>query len=299
MSVRENIIRYHLIISKLRKQNVSYNELKEYLERESEFYDYDFVKSKRTIQRDLNDIRSIYNIDIRFDFRQGVYTMDPDDNQEKNLRMVEALDLFNALKVTEKISGVIHFEKRRPQGTENLNGLLHAIQNRLQINFIYSKFWEEIPTVRIAEPRALKEFKNRWYLLAVDHNVGKMKTFALDRLSNLDITQRKFQHKTEFNVSEYFKDCFGIIAPNDKLPEEVILSFNYDQGKYIKSLPLHHSQQILIDNNNELRIKLNLVITFDFVMEILSFGANVKVFQPKTLIDEIKNEIQNALKQYN
>ncbi len=298
MSVRETIMRYHLIISKLRKHPVTYNELADFLARESEFHGYKFEKAKRTIQRDFDAIRSIYNIDIRFDFKRGVYVLDPDENLEKNLRMVEALDLFNAMKVTENISGIIHFEKRRPQGTENMNGLLHAIQNRVQIEFSYSKYWENESTQRIAEPYALKEFKNRWYLVALDHKDRRIKTFALDRLTDLEITKRKFIHPQKFDVIEYFKHCFGIITADDEQPQEIVLSFEPFQGKYIKSLPLHESQEVLVDNEHEIRIKLKIYLTHDFLMEILSQGENVKVIQPPGLIEQLKSNYTNAINQY-
>jgi predicted DNA-binding transcriptional regulator YafY len=298
MSVRETIMRYHLIISKLRKHPVTFNELSDFLARESEFHGYKFEKAKRTIQRDFDAIRSIYNIDIRFDFRRGVYVLDPDENQEKNLRMVEALDLFNAMKVTENISGIIHFEKRRPQGTENMNGLLHAIQHHVQIEFSYSKYWENEATQRIAEPYALKEFKNRWYLVALDHKDSRIKTFALDRLTDLEITKRKFQHPQKFDVNEYFKHCFGIITADGEEPQEIVLSFEPFQGKYIKSLPLHESQEVVIDNEHEVRIKIKLYLTHDFLMEILSHGENVKVIQPAALIEQLKSNYTNALNQY-
>ena len=298
MSVRETILRYHLIISKLRKHPVTFNELADFLERESDLHGNTLTKAKRTIQRDFDAIRSIYNIDIRFDFRRGVNVLDPDENQEKNLRMVEALDLFNAMKVTENISGIIHFEKRRPQGTENMNGLLHAIQNHVQIEFTYSKYWENVSTQRIAEPYALKEFKNRWYLVALDHKDFRIKTFALDRLTDLEITKRKFQHPRKFDVNEYFKHCFGIITADDEEPQEIVLSFEPFQGKYIKSLPLHESQEVLVDNENEIRIRLKIYLTHDFLMEILSHGENVKVIEPAGLIEQLKSNYTNALNQY-
>jgi predicted DNA-binding transcriptional regulator YafY len=291
-------MRYHQIISKLHKHPVTFDELSDFLAKESEFHGYKFEKTKRTIQRDFEAIRSIYDIDIRFDFKRGVYAIEPDENQGKNLRMVEALDLFNAMKVTENITGIIHFEKRRPQGTENLNGLLHSIQNRVQIEFTYSKYWEDESTQRIAEPFALKEFKNRWYMVALDHKDLKIKTFALDRLTDLEITKRKFQHPQKFNVNTYFKHCFGIITADGEELLEIVLSFDPFQGKYIKSLPLHESQEVLVDNENEVRIKLKIYLTHDFLMEILSHGENVKVIEPAGLIEQLKSNYTNALNQY-
>jgi predicted DNA-binding transcriptional regulator YafY len=70
------------------------------------------------------------------------------------------------------------------------------------------------------------------------------------------------------------------------------------QGKYIKSLPLHQSQQILVDNKAELRVSLKLFITHDLIMELLSFGADVNVLEPKSLSYKIRNANKEAYKQY-
>ncbi len=298
MSKRESIARYNLIIKKLRKQPSSFSEISDYLAFESDLQEYNFNVSKRTFQRDIEDIRSVYNIDIQYDFSRKVYYIDFDEQPEVNERILEAFDTFNALNITDRLSNYIHFEKRRPQGTENLYGLLHAIKNKVQISFSYQKFWEDEITHRITEPYALKEFKNRWYVLANDLKDKKVKSFALDRLFELEITRKKFQLPNDFNVNEHFKYCFGIISPNEHKPQEVILSFDPFQGKYIKTLPLHESQVILKDNEDELLIKLTLFVTHDFFMEILSFGDNVKVIQPVCLIAEIKKAYENALKLY-
>lgn len=298
MSKRESIARYNLIIKKLRKHPASFAEISDYLSLESELQEYNFNVSKRTFQRDLEDIRSLYNIDIQFDFSRKVYFLDFDEQPEVSERILEAFDTFNALNITDRLSNYIHFEKRRPQGTKNLYGLLHAIKNQLQIKFTYQKFWEDELTKRNAEPYALKEFRNRWYVLANDLKDNQVKSFALDRLSDLDITKKRFQFPVDFNVNQHYKYCFGIISPNGHKPEEIELSFNPFQGKYIKTLPLHESQQILIDNDEELRIKLTLFITHDFFMELLSYGENLRVIKPESLINDLKSTFKNVLKLY-
>jgi len=298
MSKRESIARYNLIIKKLRKHPASFAEIADYLALESELQEYNFNVSKRTFQRDLEDIRSLYNIDIQFDFSRKVYFLDFDEQSDVNERILEAFDTFNALNLSDRLSNNIHFEKRRPQGTENLYGLLHAIKNQLQIKFTYQKFWEDELTKRNVEPYALKEFRNRWYVLANDLKDNKVKSFALDRLSDLDITKKRFQFPDDFNVNRHYKYCFGIISPNGHKPEEIELSFDPFQGKYIKTLPLHESQQILIDNEEELRIKLTLFITHDFFMELLSYGENLRVIKPESLINDLKSTFKNVLKLY-
>jgi predicted DNA-binding transcriptional regulator YafY len=298
MSKREAISRYNLIIKKLRKHPASFNEIADDLLRESELRSYDFNVSKRTFQRDLEDIRLIYNLDIQYDFSRKVYFINSEQQPEVNERILEAFDTFNALNIADRLSNHIHFEKRRPQGTENMYGLLHAIKNQVQIKFTYQKYWEDELTERVVEPYALKEFKNRWYVLANDLKDNQIKSFALDRLTELEITKRKFQFPNDFNINDHYKYCFGIISPNGHKPQEIILSFDPFQGKYIKSLPLHESQQILIDNEEELSIKLTLFITHNFFMELLSYGENLKIIKPDSLIKDIRNSLQETLKLY-
>mgnify|MGYP000412043991 CR=1 FL=1 len=49
---------------------------------------------------------------------------------------------------------------------------------------------------------------------------------------------------------------------------------------------------------NSLNIQLRLRFTNDLVMELLSYGDNMKVLQPQSLINEIKSAQQKAYKQY-
>jgi len=297
MSKRESIARYSLIINKMRKGPATFSDISHYLDIESDIQSYNFNISKRTFQRDLRDIRSIYNIDIQFDFSRKVYYIDFDEKDDISERILEAFDTFNALNISDRISNDIHFEKRRPLGTENFHGLLHAIKNKRQIKFSYKKFWDDQGKERKAEPYALKEFKNRWYVIALDVDSNTVKTFALDRLTELEICKRKFQQQADFNVNDYFRYCFGIIGPDGK-QQDIVLSFNNFQGNYIKSLPLHHTQEILVDNEKELRIKLKLYITHDFIMELLSLGENVQVIKPKALIETLVLSYKNALNNY-
>lgn len=309
MSKVESITRYNLIIKKLRDKPATFKEISASLEKESELQGYNFSVSKRTFQRDVDDILSLYGINIEFDFSRKVYHIDFDETPEISQRILEAFETINALNISDKLSKHIYFEKRKPQGTQYLYGVVSAIKNKQKIKFIYQKFINEKITIRLVEPYAVVESKTRWYLIAKDEKDNVIKSFAIDRLTNLENAKQKFQFPKDFDIHTIYKNCFGIINTiteeydtimgkiND-VAHDVVLSFQSFQGKYIKSLPLHHSQQILIDSEKELRIKLKLNLTQDFIMEILSFGEKVKVIEPKILINQIKLAHQKAAKQY-
>ena len=148
------------------------------------------------------------------------------------------------------------------------------------------------------KPYVLKEFKNRWYVLAKDIEDERVKTFALDRLTELEITNKRFKIQSNYSVDNHYKYSFGIMSPNGDKPEQIVLSFDPVQGKYAKSLPWHHSQEVLVDNDEELRVKLTLYITHDFFMELLSHGDTVRVIEPASLIEDLKANYKSALGMY-
>jgi len=297
MTKRTSINRYNLIMKRLKKCPATFQEINDYLERESELQEDNFTVSKRTFQRDIEDIASLYNVEIEYDFSEKVYRIVSSDISLQNERIMEAFDTMNALSMSDKVSQYIQFEPRISQGTEYLFGVLHAIKNRRKIEVVYKKYWADEVSIRSLEPYALREYRFRWYILAKDDKDNEIKTFGLDRVQSLEITKLKFAFPKDFSIQEYFKYAYGIIRPNYDKPEEIILSFTHDQGKYIKSQKMHHSQEILVDNENELRIKLLVFPSHDLVMDILSYGENVNVIQPESLKQEILEIYKLKLKE--
>jgi predicted DNA-binding transcriptional regulator YafY len=66
----------------------------------------------------------------------------------------------------------------------------------------------------------------------------------------------------------------------------------------VESLPLHHSQQLILKNEDEMRFSYFIRPTYDFRMEILSYGDQVKVLEPNSLQKQIRNQLENTLKNY-
>lgn len=291
-------LRYVSIIKRLRKSEATFDKISEFLERESEFHGYDFNISKRTFQRDLDDIREFLHVDIKYSFSRKVYYITEDTREEENNRMLEAFDLFNTLNKTESFSDYVFFEKRKPQGTEHFYGLLHAVKNRFVVRFVYKKFDDDDVSTRTVEPLGLKEFKGRWYLIAIDRKDNRPKSFGLDRMEQLEILKARFKAEKAFSINEWFKNSFGVVNPSDESPQKVVLSLTPFQAKYVKSYKLHSTQNVILENEDEVRIELFLHPTFDFVMEILSLGAEVKVISPASLKKEVINKLKNALKRY-
>ena len=86
------------------------------------------------------------------------------------------------------------------------------------------------------------------------------------------------------------------MSPNAQEPEEIILSLT--RLGNISNISASHPQQILEDNTEELRIRLTLYVTHDFIMELLSYGEHLKVIQPSSLAGTLKSAFRNALERY-
>jgi len=302
MSKQGYIARYFNIVSKLSKSKYcSFEELYNYLEDQFEMMkvyddDLEFNFSKRTLQRDIKEIRTILGIDIVYSrANKGYYIVQDDHGSDLFLKTIEEINSFSALKLTNSLENIVYLEKRQPKRAEFLPDIIQAIQKKNKIEFSYLKFGENIPTTRIVNPIAIKEFNNRWYLIADDKDL--IKNFGLDRIHEVKILNKKNDTTINFNYEEKYKHCFGIIAPNTEEPFNVILEVTEKQAAYLETLPLHSSQHIIKKSGHKILIGLKVYITTDFVSEILSMGQNIKVIEPQVLKDKIKENLI-ALNQY-
>ncbi len=289
MAQRETIFRHFKIIHLLRTRNkATFEEIEKYLERESNMMGYDLKVSKRTFQRDIQDIASIYNIEIVCDRKDNsrYFIKEYDGNPQLSNYILESFELFSAFNANPDLNDFIMLETRRPKGTENLYGLVHAIRNQLEVQFLYHKFGENESESRHVYPLGLKESIGRWYLLAYCVKKKEMRTFGIDRISSLEISNKKFNYHLKETLKLKYEHCFGIVTPNDNSnPEQIEISFTAYQGKYIKSFPLHHSQQIITDNEKELRISLFIYPTHDFFMELLKYTSEINSISPQSVRD--------------
>lgn len=298
MSRKESLLRHRLIISRLRRSPCTFEQLQDFLEGEGEISGDQLTCSIRTFQRDIKEVTSLYGIVVNYNRSLNAYEIIHEGNEEHNERFLEAFEIYNALQAANQYSNILLVEKRRPMGTEHIFGLLHAIRNNCEVSFLYEKYFEDKSRKRTVRPMAIKEAKHRWYVLARDIKDMKVKSFGLDRISRLEISKRKFEPILDYNPEEEYKHSFGIIGGNGQRPKKVILSFSPIEAKFIKSLPLHHSQQIILENEDECRFQYLIHTTHDFIMEILARGSKVKVLEPKGLKSSIVKNLEKTLNLY-
>jgi len=297
MSVRQTIKRYTKIISLLRLRPMSFKEIQDEMNKDLEAVEENLTTSIRTMQRDIKDIASIYDIEIKNDPKTNKYYIVDDVEDLSSKRLRENFEIVNAIRISKGFGDSLVFEERRSLGTEHMAGLIYAIQNTYCVEFTYEKFWNDSAKKRKVAPVSLKESRNRWYLIAKDEKDNRVKNFALDRIQSLIIEKNHFE-PVNYDVEKEFSNSFGIINGTNEEATKIILSFTPEQGRYIESLPLHHSQTLLIKSKEEIRFSYYIRPTFDFKMEVLSYGGKVKVIEPEEFQKDIVENLQFALDQY-
>lgn len=295
MAKRDFIQRYIFIINRLKSRASTFEELQDYLLRQQQITGDKLEISQRTLQRDLNEIRTLFDIDIQYNRREGVYEIIDSITEKPIERIIESYEIINALNYSNNVSQKLYLEQRKNQGTEHLHGLLYAIDNRFEVFFIHQSFWKDQSEARTVYPIAIKESQNRWYLICHDVDKKEIRNFGLDRISKLKITDKKF-NPIAFDVVNHYQHAFGVETYQPA--QKIILKFSAFQSKYIKSLPLHTSQELISEDEENCHFAFFMHPTQDFVMEILKYGDEVTVIAPDTLKQNIKSRILNMAALY-
>lgn len=252
--------------------------------------------SLRTLERDMNNVCEL-GFFISHKPHYGYFLEERQPEYFSNTEeMLLNFDLLNAINKDSSWSRYILAEHHRPAGSSQMYVLIDAIRNQRPIEFDYTfvRHADEVKRVRVL-PHFLKESNQRWYLLAKDGEL--LKSYGVDRISNIYVLENeKFERDEQIDVKQLFKDSYGIWCQESIPVEDIELSYDALDGKFLKSLPLHHSQRVLCDTEQEFRIALRLRITNDFVMELLSRSRSLTVISPQHLRERVCKVYEDALK---
>ena len=201
--------------------------------------------------------------------------------------LLDALSLNSQLEESSQLKDRILLEEI-PSGKEFLPTILEAMRDNKMLTFSYKPFWVEddyVSNFYHVEPYALKVFKRRWYLLG-KYGDSPLKVYALDRMQDIDIEFESFTLPADFNAAEFFSTCFGVMMTEEE-PQLIRLKVDAFQSKYLRTLPLHPSQEEVERTEDYSIFTYFLRPTFDFIQELLSLGITAEVLSPKTLRNEI------------
>lgn len=186
------------------------------------------------------------------------------------------------------------------RGLNLLPDIIDAATSHQAVRITYRNYknCDEEYTV-VVHPWYIKQYNNRWFLMAYDAEADRISNYALDRIQNFNVEEDvAYIQNKEVDFEHYFDDVFGVtIPPSDVEKIRVLLQFSKKQYPYIVSKPLHHSQEIVDADNRILAVEVRP--TYEFTQLILLFGFDVKVLEPEPFKQEILSNLRRNLQNYN
>ena len=195
---------------------------------------------------------------------------------------------------------IIGFEQNpHLRGLHWLSMIIDAAFNHQALDVVYRTYKEDSrERLQTVHPYYVRQYNNRWFLLALDDEHQYISILGLDSILSLKVNESvPFVKNTDIDFSHYFDDVMGVTIPKDEVKKEcIILRFTKKQFPYVVSKPLHHSQQIL--DEDECILCIEVRPTYELQGQILSFGSDVEVLSPDSYREEIRGILENTLNKY-
>lgn len=325
------IIRYRIIDTCLRKTEQSWNweALAEACaEALYEFEGKDKVPSQRTIKGDIQNMRSGklgYHAPIEYDrkYKTYFYTDSKFSIDLTPLTEKDTAALNSALLILKQFSGrvnveginnlVTHLEEKfkikssrqkeiiqfeqslNEPGHHWVNRIYEAIKKKQTLNLTYQPF-DKQPYTRIISPYLLKEYNKRWFLFGLEHNKYQSITnLGLDRINQIENSLQDFRESPDFDGSAYLKDIVGVKRPADQQVETVIIKAYGTQRHYIRTKPIHTSQEIVEMMEDYGVFSLQVVPNYELTSRLLGYGRTLEVVSPEWYREEVKEIIERMI----
>lgn len=248
---------------------------------------------RNTFRNYRENIEDIFGIKISFT-RSGYCLDDPIEikshsYQEILTRHVQDIEFY----IKFKNLGNRLQTDNIPGGAEYLDAIGKALTNNLRLHIEHQKFVDDNSKHLTVEPYCIKTKDRRWYMLARNVETGKMRTYALDRITNIELTQEHYIPDKGVDIENFYSNCLGVYVDNTSFAKVIIKVTDF-QAKYLRTLPLHSSQTEIKPCIFQYRVD----VTPDLVNEILKMGASATVLQPESLRQIIQNEIEKMSGNY-
>jgi predicted DNA-binding transcriptional regulator YafY len=192
----------------------------------------------------------------------------------------------------------IEFEKNpTTTGLEFIDQLIPLIQKKQVVKLHHQSFWRKEIAEFTVHPYYLKEYTGRWYLVGYAEERDAIRIFGLERIISIEPLMIKQFTSKLFNPESFFERFIGINVPEGP-PENIVLRFNKNSGKYIETQPIHSSQKLIRENGNGHDFSYHLCVNWEFIGTVLSWQDNVEVLGPEGFRERIKSIIGRMAKLY-
>jgi predicted DNA-binding transcriptional regulator YafY len=171
--------------------------------------------------------------------------------------------------------------------------LVDATLNHRRAIMRYHSFSSDREKEYRVEPYRLVFAQGGFYLIAYVPEYNALRTFAVDRIQSLSLTEERFDPVDL--PADAFENSLGV---NQGSPERVEIVFESRIARHIKERVWHSSQHIEERADGKLTMTLNVCNDFALRSWILGFGPLARVISPAELVRQIQDEADRTRLQY-
>jgi len=178
---------------------------------------------------------------------------------------------------------------------DTIQTLNHAVLAHITVHMRYRTARTGSVSSRDLDPFRVWYRSGGLYVVGMDHKSAEIRTFAVDRIRQIEPTDQKFEIPETFDFDTYLGSSFGVIAD-----QAVMVRIRFDRRwtTYVQERSWHESQQFQQQTEGKVDLLMDVANTPDLRTWILSFGSGAEVLEPEKLRTEVAQEFQDALKIY-
>jgi len=177
--------------------------------------------------------------------------------------------------------------------------VLDAVTARREVSFEYHKLTGSRPERRTVQPYHIGQIEHGWYLVAFDPARKGLRTFALQRMTNLEVLKSKFERDQRFSARNHLGGGFGVWSYDEKEnPTHAIrIRFEGYAARVVGERMWHGSQEIvpLTPDGSVIEFRAQLAGLEEITRWILSWGSKAQVLGPPELKRRVRGEVEKML----
>ena len=208
------------------------------------------------------------------------------------------LKLQEAFKLQSHEREIISFDANEYlKNIHFLGDLFNAILYKKVLQVEYQSFKSDVITALEIHPYYLKQYNNRWFLIGNNPEFENLTNLALDRIVSFEAVNTEYEN-TDINFNEYFDDIIGVSILPESIVSKITLFATPDLAPYIMTKPLHGSQKKIANNETGFTFSIEVIPNHELEKLILSFGEGLKVVEPDSFKNKIKQRLIRSLANY-
>jgi len=172
--------------------------------------------------------------------------------------------------------------------------VINVISKKQWINVDYNTSSKGVINKIMVLLRCLFTYNGSVYAVAYVPKHDTHIALTLQNIINIEVVKSKLKIPN-FDFKEWTQNRFGVFYGNIR---RVVLGVHSNFKHYFINRKWHQSQVVTEDEDGGLTIELKVPIGADFVSWIMSWGNAIKIEKPNELIEVIKDNLQETLKQY-